>query len=100
MGTHGTYVFSHGRHPASRISLVNHLVSLYGYEDYLEIGVRRKADMHDKIIAPNRVSVDPAEDAEADFNMTSDDFFAQNKREFDIVFIDGLHTGEQVYLDI
>ncbi|MDK3075684.1 class I SAM-dependent methyltransferase [Sedimentitalea sp. JM2-8] len=100
MGTHGTYDFSHGRHAADRIALVNHLVSLYDYDDYLEIGVRRKADMHDRIIARNRISVDPAEDAEADFNMTSDAFFSQNRKVFDIVFIDGLHTGEQVYRDI
>jgi hypothetical protein len=32
--------------------------------------------------------------------MTSDDFFAQNKETFDVIFIDGLHWSEQVYKDI
>ena len=32
--------------------------------------------------------------------MTSDDFFLQNKKMFDIVFIDGLHIEEQVEKDI
>ncbi|MCG7522130.1 class I SAM-dependent methyltransferase [Ruegeria sp. Ofav3-42] len=100
MGTHGRYQFSHGKAVANRISLVNHLISLYGFHNYLEIGVRRKADMHDKIIASVKVSVDPAEDAEADFNLTSDAFFQQNTQMFDLIFIDGLHLGEQVYRDI
>ena len=32
--------------------------------------------------------------------MTSDEFFANNKDTFDIVFIDGLHEHSQVYKDI
>jgi hypothetical protein len=32
--------------------------------------------------------------------MTSDDFFAQNKENFDVIFIDGLHHADQVYKDV
>ena len=32
--------------------------------------------------------------------LTSDDFFKQNKKKFDIIFIDGLHLKEQVLRDI
>ena len=32
--------------------------------------------------------------------MTSDEFFKNNKRKFDIIFLDGLHTYEQTIKDI
>ena len=32
--------------------------------------------------------------------MTSDEFFEQNVNKFDFIFIDGLHTYEQVHVDI
>ena len=32
--------------------------------------------------------------------MTSDEFFKQNKETFDIIFVDGLHTEVQCFLDI
>lgn len=100
MGTHGTYNFAHGQHAANRIALVNHLIALYGYKDYLEIGTRNKSDMHENVIAKTRTSVDPDPAANADHCVTSDAFFSSTKDSFDIIFIDGLHTGEQVYRDI
>lgn len=100
MGEKGTFRFAHGRHPVSRVALVNHLVTLYGLERYLEIGVRRRADMLERVLASHKVGVDPNPDAEADHILTSDAFFAQNEERFDLIFIDGLHTGEQVERDI
>jgi hypothetical protein len=99
-GTVGYFHFAHGTHPVSRISLCNHLITLYGLTSYLEIGTRNKADMNDRILAPRRASVDPDPRAKAEYVMTSDDYFAKYDEKFDIIFIDGLHTGEQVRRDI
>ncbi|WP_300016131.1 class I SAM-dependent methyltransferase [uncultured Roseobacter sp.] len=100
MGTHGIYGFAHGKCEANRIALVNHLVTVYGYRHYLEIGTRNKSDMHENILAEFRTSVDPDPTAEADHCCTSDEYFKTTADTFDIIFIDGLHTGEQVYRDI
>ena len=99
-GQIGYYRFSHGITEANRISLVNHLICLRGYEKYLEIGVRDKSAMHDKVISRTKCSVDPDINADADFIGTSDEFFEQCTQKFDLIFIDGLHTGEQVKADI
>lgn len=94
------YEFSHGRHKASRIAIVNHLVRLNGYGTYLEIGVRNPQDMLNHVQCAVRKSVDPDPEANADFVQTSDEFFEGNRETFDVIFIDGNHTGEQVERDI
>ena len=99
-GDMGRHRFAHGRDRSSRIALTNHLIAVNGYRSYLEIGVRRKASMFDEILCPVRTGVDPDPAANADFQMTSDAFFAATDARFDIVFIDGNHTGEQVERDI
>ncbi|KIT17940.1 class I SAM-dependent methyltransferase [Jannaschia aquimarina] len=99
-GDNRAYDFAHGRHRASRIQIVNHLIATNGYKSYLEIGVRRTGAMFENINVEARTGVDPDPNAKADHCMTSDAFFAQNARTFDIVFIDGNHTGEQVRKDI
>jgi len=45
----------------------------------------------------SKVGVDPA--SGETHCMTSDEFFANNKEVFDVVFIDGLHKYEQVHRD-
>jgi hypothetical protein len=99
-GESGCYRFSHGIHSADRISITNHLMELRGYTSYLEIGVRRKSAMHNAVSAKEKVSVDPDPNAGADHQITSDEYFSQCKQTFDLIFIDGLHTGEQVERDI
>lgn len=100
-GDCGTYHFAQGREPASRIALVNHLATLYGYDSYLEIGVRNRADMFNRIICSQKTAVDPDPNAKADFVLTSDEYFRQNPdARFDLIFIDGDHTGAQVARDI
>jgi hypothetical protein len=95
-----------------RAEIINFLISQCGNDaSYLEIGVRNPDDNFNKINASRKYSVDPGaefEDNPVDFRMTSDDFFSLLEcdsndtipRLFDVVFIDGLHTAEQVDRDI
>lgn len=83
----------------TRTDLLNHLVDKYHLKRYLEIGVQNPIQNFDKINCEVKFSVDPDPNAHASFCMTSDDFFKIADREFDLVFIDGLHTAEQVRKD-
>ncbi|MCR9150538.1 MAG: class I SAM-dependent methyltransferase [Rhodobacteraceae bacterium] len=92
--------FAQGRMRASRIAIVNHMIRVNGYRSYLEIGVRRRSSMFEEIHCDTRISVDPDPAAEADYPVPSDDYFARHDHRFDIVFIDGNHTGDQVERDL
>ena len=83
----------------NRTDIINYLINRYGYKSYLEIGVANTAFNFDKIIVPDKTGVDP-ETGNIEFRMSSDEFFAQNKRTFDIIFIDGYHEAGQAYRDI
>lgn len=85
----------------TRIELINRLIKKYGYKSYLEIGVNTPAQpgySHDSIKVETKHGVDP--NVDTTFRMTSDEFFAQNKNTYDIIFIDGDHIYEQAYRDI
>ena len=99
-GEIGIYEFAHGIMRADRIALVNHFIALRDFNSYLEIGVRNKSDMYDKILTSHKASVDPDPNAKAEFQMISDEYFTNYDETFDIIFIDGLHEGEQVKRDI
>ena len=64
---------------------------------YLEIGC---FDDHTfgRILCKHKVGVDPEKGG--NFRGTSDEFFKVNKDVFDLAFIDGLHTKEQVKKDV
>lgn len=94
------YPFAQGTVRASRIAIVNHMIRVNSYRSYLEIGVRRKSAMFEEIHCDHRISVDPDPAAEADYPISSDDYFALHNHRFDIVFIDGNHTGDQVERDL
>jgi len=84
----------------SRSNLINYLIGLYGYKSYLEIGVNDGMNF-ERVNCPYKVGVDPEDRYDKiTFNVTSDEFFDQNKETFDIVFIDGLHVSGQVIKDI
>lgn len=104
----------------TRTDLLNHLAEKYNLERYLEIGVQVKAINFDKIKCPVKVGVDPDPAAQATCPCTSDQFFAirqpierldvtschdayqkfkEADNRFDLIFIDGLHTAEQVKTD-
>ena len=86
----------------SRTDLINAIAVRIGAQRYLEIGLRDASHNFDHIRVPQKESVDPDPKAGADFVGTSDAFFGQLDagREWDLIFIDGLHLADQVYRDI
>ena len=80
-----------------RWDLIEYLVKKNNYKNYLEIGCD-KNQLFSKVNIDNKIGVDPV--SGGNVRKTSDDFFKENKSSFDIVFIDGLHTYEQVKKDI
>jgi hypothetical protein len=86
-----------------RTDIINHLISTYNYQSYLEIGVGMHGENISRIIVDKDsiVGVDPNPDYKsATHCCTSDEFFSTNQKKFDIIFIDGLHTTDQVDKDI
>lgn len=83
----------------NRTEIIQHLIDIRGYKSYLEIGSFRNENFL-KIRIDKKTSVDPDPDAYANYQMTSDKYFAENKDKFDIYFIDGLHQHDQVWRDI
>jgi hypothetical protein len=90
----------------TRTDLLNHLIQRHNLKSYLEIGVQAPEINFNKIICPLKEGVDPDPNAKATYQMTSDDFFYNFGNdytdwpdEYDLVFIDGLHTAEQVKKD-
>ncbi len=83
----------------TRTDIINFFMKKFMYETYLEIGVRDVNLNFNKIIANEKIGVDPNMN-DVQFTMTSDVFFMQNKKMFDLIFIDGLHESGQVYRDI
>ena len=82
------------------ISIINSYIQRYNYKSYLEIGVDR-GNCFRNIVCDYKVGVDPDRSSVSTTHYTtSDDFFSNNKKTFDIIFIDGLHHSEQVAKDI
>ena len=82
----------------NRTSLINLLLATNSASRYLEIGCADNTNF-DAVIAEQKVGIDPG--AGGTHRMTSDEFFAGYASEpFDLIFIDGLHTYEQVAKDI
>lgn len=101
-----------------RSQLINYLIKTYNFKTYLEIGLDDGYNFK-RIECESKESVDPYfQDDHSKYDltfnddlpyeiksmltyrMTSDDFFKQNTKTYDIIFIDGLHTEEQVGKDI
>ena len=81
----------------SRVELIDYLIKKNNYSDYLEIGCD-KDQLFSKVNIKNKTGVDPV--SGGNIRQTSDQFFLENKKKFDIIFIDGLHIYQQVKNDI
>jgi len=82
-----------------RFDIINELIEKYGYDNYLEIGVQTR-ETFEKVECNYKIGVDPNPYTNPTFVLTSDAFFDQNTKKFDIIFIDGNHEFEQSYKDI
>jgi len=82
----------------TRTDIIQLLIDKYKLSTYLEIGVFNGENFN-KIRCALKDSVDP--NFEATYRTTSDKFFRYDVVEnYEIIFIDGLHTAEQAYKDI
>lgn len=85
----------------NRLDVINRIIACRGFTRYLEIGISNSASTFDRVDCPYKVGVDPDPAAKgATHQMDSDQFFRENTKAFDLVFIDGLHTAEQAFKDI
>lgn len=85
-----------------RTQIIQKFINQINAKKYLEIGIGCGVN-HSSIYCDYKVSVEPIPTSRLvsiTHPMTSDQFFSQNKENFDIIFIDGLHWSEQVYKDI
>ena len=80
-----------------RYQIINEIINLKNSTDYLEIGCFKNENFNEINIS-NKIGVDPI--SGGTHRMTSDQFFLTNKNFFDLIFIDGLHTYDQVKKDI
>jgi len=87
-----------------RYDLINFLITKHRYKSYLEIGTQNSV-CGSSVVCERKVGVDPSpiqrlpNDFNLHFGNESNLFFDNNKETFDIIFIDGLHTYEQVKQD-
>jgi hypothetical protein len=85
----------------NRNTIINDLIFHKKYQTYLEIGVQHRSNHFDHVHCAVKVCVDPDPKAEADFIMTSNEYFEKHCTDkFDLIFIDGLHENLQVKKDI
>ena len=83
-----------------RTDIINEIIEKFNYKSYLEIGVCNPNRNFNKIDVKIKIGVDPDPSSNANYVMTSDDFFKINKKKFDLIFIDGLHIKNQAIKDI
>lgn len=81
----------------NRVALINLLCNQKLDGKYLEIGCQGNL-CFDAVPMLDKTGVDP--ESGGTHKAYSDDFFAQNTKKFDVIFIDGLHIYDQVHRDI
>jgi hypothetical protein len=83
----------------TRTDVLNYLIRVNRFSSYLEVGVGDGGNFR-QIICNTKVGIDNAADLNADYKMTSDEFFAQNRERFDLIFIDAYHEEAQLIRDV
>ena len=81
----------------NRISFISCAVSKFKNCHYLEIGADHN-HCFTSVPAIDKIGVDPEKGGNR--RDTSDNFFKSNKKEFDVIFIDGLHVFDQCRRDV
>jgi len=80
----------------NRLDLIKHAIKKNDYKNYLEIGCHNN-EVFDKIEI-EKIGVDPI--SGGNYRGKSDKFFKENVKNFDCIFIDGLHEYNQTKRDI
>ncbi|RFM26948.1 class I SAM-dependent methyltransferase [Deminuibacter soli] len=81
----------------NRTALLNHLIAQRNAASYLELGVNNENLNFIHIQCAHKTGVDTR--PVSTFQGTTDAFFEQNTQSFDVIFIDAMHTEEQVLKD-
>ena len=81
----------------SRLLIIQEIIEKKKYERYLEIGCFDN-ELFNYVDCKKKVGVDPV--SGGTIRDTSDNFFKNNRENFDCIFIDGLHKYSQVKKDI
>ena len=84
-----------------RYDVINHLIAIYGFQSYLEIGVLN-GDTIRAVQCKTKDGVDSEKrTSEVNYHMTSDEFFKlHSDKTYDIIFIDGMHDAAYVCRDL
>lgn len=86
----------------TRDIIINRLIQQKEYKSYLEIGIQYKVNWN-LIKCQDMVGVEPSADEMHDdriIKVTSDQYFANHTKTFDIIFIDGDHNAPTVSRDL
>lgn len=84
----------------NRTALIKYLFEKKKFKSYLEIGHGQGHNWSKMGFIQNKKCVDPFTGPLEVIRKTSDAFFLENKETYDLIFIDGDHSAEQVYKDI
>jgi hypothetical protein len=84
----------------NRTAVINKLIETFGYESYLELGTDNRILNFNHVNAKDKYCVDIEPKAKADFTGSTDDFFKQSTKKWDLVFVDALHYAPQAKKDI
>jgi len=81
----------------TRVELINNIIQRRGYKTYLELGIFDGSTFN-LVQCQEKTSVDL--NFPAMFQGTTDNFFKQNNKKFDLIFIDADHRSFQLIKDI